>query len=256
MNKIVPVRIRERLQEIQYSLIQEWIVNRGSQPLSLSRNSAMVFAPHQDDETFGCGGMIALKRQQEISVHVVFLTDGQSGVNDFTNKGDIIKGNTIQIRKQEAVKALEILGVENSHTHFLDKQDGALQKLTAEQKQQTIAQMIELLKLYQPQEIYVPYRLDCHPDHEATFELVMTAIKESQVQVELLQYPIWVFWDKLFFQVFKAPDVRKAYRLSIASVKEKKSRAIAAYPSQLEFLCSGFIRRFFGNNEIFFPIDM
>ncbi len=255
MNKIIPVRVRERLQEIQYSLIQEWIINRGSQPLNLSSNSVMVFAPHQDDETFGCGGMIALKRQQEIPVHVVFLTDGQSGVNDLINK-DENKDNTIQVRKQEAVKALEVLGVENSHTHFLDKQDGALEKLTVEQKQQTIAQIVELLKLHQPQEVYVPYRLDCHPDHEATFELVMLAIKEWQVQVELLQYPIWVFWDKPLFQVFKAPEVKKAYRLSITSVKDKKSRAIAAYPSQLEFLCSGFIRRFFGNNEIFFPIDI
>ncbi|BDA75645.1 LmbE-like protein [Calothrix sp. PCC 7716] len=251
MNKIVPVRVRERLQEIQYSLIQEWIINKGSQPLNLSHNSAMVFAPHQDDETFGCGGMIALKRQQEIPVHVVFITDGQSGVNDLTNKN-----NTIQVRKQEAAKALEVLGVDNSYTHFLDKRDGALQKLTDEQKQLTIAQIVELLKLYQPQEVYVPYRLDCHPDHEATFDLVMLAIKESQLQVKLLQYPIWVFWDKPFFQVFKAPEVKRAYRLSIASVKDKKSRAIAAYPSQLEFLCSGFIKRFFGNNEIFFPIDI
>jgi N-acetylglucosamine malate deacetylase 1 len=251
MNNIVPVIIRERLQEIKYSLISKFIVNLGSQSLDLSQKSAMVFAPHQDDETFGCGGMIAMKRQQGIPVNVVFLTDGQAGTNDLDNRE-----NTIHVRKQEAIKALNILEVESSHIHFLDKQDGNLNKLTTEQKQQAIAQIVELLKLHNPQEVYVPFRLDCHPDYEVTYELVMSAIKESQLQVKSLQYPIWAFWDKSFSQIFKAPEIKNAYRLSIASVKHKKVRAILSYPSQIEFLCCGFIRRFFGNNEIFFPTDM
>src|SRR5438067_976178 len=47
-----------------------------SRPLSLTSDSIMVIAPHQDDETFGCGGLIALQREGGATVKVVFLTDG------------------------------------------------------------------------------------------------------------------------------------------------------------------------------------
>ncbi len=44
-----------------------------------------MFSPHQDDEAFGCGGMIALKSEQGIPVVVVFLTDGHQISKDALN---------------------------------------------------------------------------------------------------------------------------------------------------------------------------
>ena len=38
----------------------------------------LVVAPHQDDETLGCGGLIARKRYEGLPVHVVFITDGSA----------------------------------------------------------------------------------------------------------------------------------------------------------------------------------
>jgi len=40
------------------------------------RRPALIVAPHQDDETLGCGGTIALKRRAGAEVCIVFLTDG------------------------------------------------------------------------------------------------------------------------------------------------------------------------------------
>ena len=37
---------------------------------------ALVFAPHQDDETLGCGGTILKKRAAGAEVGLVFLADG------------------------------------------------------------------------------------------------------------------------------------------------------------------------------------
>ncbi|NMG06428.1 PIG-L deacetylase family protein [Brasilonema sp. UFV-L1] len=249
--KLIPMNLLYLLQNIHSSLLFRWILLKGSEPIGFSKKSAMVFSPHQDDETFGCGGMIALKREHGIPVTVAFLTDGQGSHGPDSQ----IKEKIIQIRKQEAVKALEILGVETSKIHFLEKPDGTLQDLQKEQREQTIQQLAELLILYQPEEVYVPHRKDCHKDHEATYELVKEAIAQVKIKVELLQYPIWLFWRAPLFIMLKVQDIAAAYRLSIESVQEKKNRAIASYCSQLENLPRSFVKRFVGSYEIFFKAE-
>ena len=250
LKKLVPKTWLYLMQYIHSSLIFQWIYRRGSKPLAFSQKSAMVFSPHQDDETFGCGGMIALKRKHGIPVAVAFLTDGQ-GIDDLDAHS---KSKIIQIRKQEAVNALKILGVEPSEIKFLEKPDSKLQDLENEEKQQTIEQVISLLKYYKPEEVYVPHRNDCHRDHEVTYELVKEAIAQTGIEVELLQYPIWLLWEAPLFLKLKLQDIAAAYRLSIEPVQDKKHQAIASYYSQLESLPRGFVKLFLGSYEIFFKV--
>jgi LmbE family N-acetylglucosaminyl deacetylase len=209
----------------------------------------MVFSPHQDDETFGCGGMIAHKREQGIPVVVVFLTDGQG------SGGSDTKNTIVQIRKQEALEALAILGVKASEIHFLDKPDGTLQDLNNDEQQEIISRVAQLIQYYQPEEIYVPHRKDCHRDHEATYELVKVAMAANNTRVELLQYPIWLFWRAPLFILLKLQDLAAAYCFSITLVQEKKNRAIASYRSQIKSLPRGFMKRFLGSYEIFFKVE-
>lgn len=251
LQKLVPNNLLFLLQDIHSRLLFQWILRRGSEPLTFSQKSAMVFSPHQDDETFGCGGMIALKREHGVPVAVAFLTDGQGS----QGQDSLLKKELIDTRKQEAVEALEILGVETSKIHFLEKPDGSLQDLQQEQRQQTIQQLAELIKLYQPEEVYVPHKKDCHKDHEATYELVKEAIAQVRIEVELLQYPIWLFWRAPLFIMLKMQDIAAAYRLSIISVQDKKNKAIATYCSQVENLPRGFVKRFLGSYEIFFKAE-
>jgi N-acetylglucosamine malate deacetylase 1 len=250
LQKFIPNSWLEQLQYMHSSLLFQWIVQNGSKPIKLSQKSAMVFSPHQDDETFGCGGMIAWKREHGIPVIVTFITDGQGLGNSEDTQNQII-----QIRKQEAVNALEILGVKPSEIYFLEKPDGKLPDLKNEERQQTIKQITELLKRYQPEEVYVPHRKDCHRDHEATYELVRDAIAQAKITVELLQYPIWLFWRAPLFILLKLQDIAAAYYVSIASVQDKKNRAISAYYSQISSLPPGFIQRFLGSHEIFFKSE-
>jgi N-acetylglucosamine malate deacetylase 1 len=248
LQKFIPTQWLESLQHIHSSLIFEWILHNGSQPLVLSQKSAMIFSPHQDDETFGCGGIIALKREQNIPVVVVFITDGQGGgVVDADSSMTIV-----EIRKQEALTALEILGVEPSEIYFLEKPDGTLPYLASQDRQQTVEQIVALLEKYQPEEVYVPHRKDCHRDHEATYTLVKEAVEKVGNQVDFLQYPIWLLWRAPLFVLIRLQDIKAACHLSISSVQEKKNRAIESYSSQLESLPNNFTKRFLGTNEIFF----
>ena len=250
LEKIMPNKLLNKMQYIHCSLVSWWILNWGSQPLKFWEKSAMVFAPHQDDETFGCGGMIARKKEQGIPVAIAFLTDGRG-----SHGLDTDAQNLIHIRQQESLTALSILGVNSSEIHFLNYQDGSLSSLNLEVKQQIITQISELLKIYQPGEVYLPHRKDCHRDHEATYSLVKEAINQAGIITEIFQYPIWIFWRSPLFILLKLQDIAGAYRFSITSVKEKKQRAITAYPSQIQMLPYGFINRFLNSEEIFFKSE-
>ena len=260
IEKLVPNTWLYQLQDIHSKLLFHWVLNRGRQLPLFSQKSAMVFSPHQDDETFGCGGMIALKREQGIPVVVTFLTDGQgSGGSDQEKRNQLI-----ETRKREAVKALEILGVDQSKIYFLEKPDGTLQDLEPRQRQQTINELAELIRLYKPEEVYVPHRKDCHKDHEATYELVKAAICEEKtrkvyeqagINVALMQYPIWLFWRAPLFVMLKLEDIANGYKLSIGAVKDKINKAIASYCSQIESLPQSFVKRFLGSYEIFFKTE-
>lgn len=250
IQRLIPQSWLYQMQYIHSSLLWQWILDWGSKPLAFSQKSAIVFSPHQDDETFGCGGMIALKREQGITVVVAILTDGRGSTSDIYSQNKII-----EIRKQETVTALKILGVESSEIYFLDKPDGTLRDLNLAEKQQTIIEVVELLKHYQPGEVYVPHYKDCHQDHEATYYLVKEAIAQAKITVEFLQYPIWLFWRAPLFILLKIQDISAAYQLSIESVQNKKNQAIAAYPSQIQSLPRGFIQRFLTSKEIFFKSE-
>lgn len=248
LQKVFPESWLYFVQSIHAFVVFNWILKIQSQPLKVTSKSMMVFSPHQDDETFGCGGMIRLKREQGVSVVVVFLTDGQgSGGSKATTKEEII-----QTRRQEATAALNILGVAAEDIYFLDQPDGTLPDLAADVKQATIQEIVNLLRLYQPQEIYVPHYKDCHRDHEATYTLVCDAIAQSNLDVDVLQYTIWMLWRAPLFIMLKLRDIRPAYRLNISQVLTHKQQAIASYSSQLESLPPSFVNRFQGCHEIFF----
>jgi LmbE family N-acetylglucosaminyl deacetylase len=231
-----------------------------SQPVSLSQKPVMVVSPHEDDEVLGCGGLIALKRERSIPVQVVFITDG-SASHKF--HPDFRAGEIVPIRKEEARTALGILGVEPTDIHFLDKLDGKLRQMPDLDRQQTIDELTNLIRVFQPGEIYVTHRKDRHSDHEVSYDLIKAAIAQSGLEIELLQYPIWILWRPMLFRDLKLTELAGAVRLPINSVHQKKQRAIAAYRSQCQpisdsnhtILPKGFLRRFLVPYEVFFKTD-
>ncbi|MEH2425184.1 MAG: PIG-L family deacetylase [Nostoc sp.] len=244
-------KIRENLLKsweiVKAKMLFWWILNIKTQTLTVSHKPAIVFAPHQDDETLGCGGLIALKHELGTPIKVVFLTDGQK------SHLHIKPEELIQIRKQEAVNALKILGIASSDIYFLDYMDGSLMQLSKEERYQIINQLVQLLQSFQPSEVYLPHRKDKHNDHQATYDLVQAALIESKVKVEVFEYPIWLFWndDTQLFE-FNLQEMGDSYNLCIKSVYNKKQRAIKAYHSQCQIFPSSFLKQFFIPREIFF----
>jgi LmbE family N-acetylglucosaminyl deacetylase len=253
--------LNNRFQEALMKLQLYWLISQGSQPLDVNQKSVIVFSPHQDDEALGCGGMIALKREQGVPIKVVFVTDGGGSHRGNVN---ITRSQIVEIRRKEALAALEILGVESKDVHFLNKLDGALYKMTENEQNQTIEEIAELLQTFQPQEVYVTHKQDRSRDHEMTYSLVKAAITKAEVKLDLWQYPIWILWKSLLFRDLKFNELVGAHRVAIHQVHSKKKQAIETYRSQYlpidaessPILPRGFLWQFFLSHEIFFKSEL
>lgn len=252
-NRKLPEFQQDFLSMLQF----RWLLHFGSKPMEITQKSAMIISPHQDDEVLGCGGVIGLKREQNIPVQVVFVTDGAASHSWHPN---FKSGEIVPVRRDEALTALSILGVDASQIHFLDNPDSKLLFLNETERQKIIAKLAQLLQSFQPQEVYVPHRKDRTKDHEATYELVQEAIILSGLEVELLEYPIWILWHSRLFRDLQLHELSSAYHLSINPIIDKKKQAITAYHSQYTpidmhsspILKPAFLKRFFLPYEVFF----
>jgi LmbE family N-acetylglucosaminyl deacetylase len=207
--------------------------------------SAIVFSPHQDDETLGCGGTIIRKREAEAEIKIVFMTDGSHSHDRFIPEAELIV-----LRQQEAVQAAQTLNVEAKDVVFLGFGDGELsQSLT-----KAIAQVQELLIQNQPQQVFIPYIRETHPDHLATNQIVLAALKNYAPEVTVYEYPVWYWhhfpWTGIgdgdpLLNYLKASLKAKLgwqliqefnYRVAIEPVKSQKQLALAQHQTQMKRL--------------------
>lgn len=242
------------------------------QGLDLSR-SAVVFAPHPDDETLGCGGTVIRKRAAGADVRIVFMTDGGR-----SHEG-LRPGHELQVlRRREAVAAARTLGVDEVCVSFLDFEDGRLGDLHA----RAVPEVAAILNEFRPEEVFVPYHGDPPADHVATYRIVRTAVEQTGPDITVYEYPIWFwrFWPLTEVNVNRTADVKTQvicslartkrlirdfrWQVSIAEVVEQKRRALAEHRSQMTRLdgdprwltlgdVSGgeFLECFFGEYEVF-----
>lgn len=159
-----------------------------SRPLSEADLAApaLVLAPHQDDETLGCGGLVALKCARGVPVVIAFLTDGRTSHARFLD-ADLLADR----RRDEALAACRALGVPDGSVHFLGFRDGDL----ASGLEAAAQRLVPLLRDHPDHLLLAPYAGDTTADHRATLEAVLRAVAALEPGRErvLLEYPVW-FW--------------------------------------------------------------
>jgi LmbE family N-acetylglucosaminyl deacetylase len=144
----------------------------------------IVFSPHPDDETLGCGGTIVQKKKAGAAVTVVFMTDGAASHRRF-----IAEQELKTMRRAEAISACEALGVDAAHVVFLDFKDGQLGSF----RQEAVQKVNAILRQHASEQIFMPYSNDTTPDHQATHAVVLAALRESRKSAVVYEYPVW-FW--------------------------------------------------------------
>jgi LmbE family N-acetylglucosaminyl deacetylase len=146
---------------------------------------ALIFSPHPDDETLGCGGTIIKKKRAGANIKIVFMADGSKSHRRFVSEKRLKS-----IRAREAVAAGRTLGLSDSDIHFLGYKDAELFKY----RKSAVSKVIEILLQQQPEEIFIPYYQEpslWNKDHLATNRIVLSAIQRLRKNIDIFEYPIW-----------------------------------------------------------------
>jgi LmbE family N-acetylglucosaminyl deacetylase len=181
--------------------------------------SALVLAPHQDDEVLGCGGLIAQLAAAGAAVRVLFLTDGGGGAETVEDR-DVYR----QRRREESGKSCEVLGL--AGCDHLDLPDGAL-----EHHLDAAAEGVRRAVLTQrPELLLVPSPLEISRDHRAAFAALhrlLAPLRHGHADQELFRG-----LRVLLYEVNHPghPDLL----VDVSEEREQLERAMAAYASQEE----------------------
>lgn len=129
-----------------------------------SAKRILVLSPHPDDESLGCGGTIAQYTKMGKQVHVGIISKGDAV--------DVKIDNIVNIRKKEAYKACEFLGVKN--VIFMEFPDTTLNKHYDEVRQR----IRDVIQTYNPDIIFSPSPIDEHDDHVVVSKITFSLLKE------------------------------------------------------------------------------
>ena len=200
-----------------------------SKPYQPKDGSTVIIAPHQDDETLACGGIIARKRNEGLPVHVVFITDGSAS---HPHHPRLAPSDIADLRSREAMQALACLGVERTAVHFLNEPDGSLKTISSARRENLVARLTVLFRLIAPSEIFLPCNPDGSSEHDATFGFVKDAIARAGMAPDLWQYPVWSWWNPVLLlrRWFATDDCR---RQPLEDFQSTKQNAIGCYQSQI-----------------------
>jgi LmbE family N-acetylglucosaminyl deacetylase len=151
------------------------------------RRPAVVFSPHFDDETLGCGGTIIKKKMAGADVKIVFMTDGSK-----SHRHLIAEDELKTIRTNEALAVSRLLGLQNGEVIFLGFEETKLN----EYADSAAKKVTEVLFRTQPSEVFIPYHKEpllWSEDHLSTNRIVVSALQMFGRKMVVYEYPIW-FW--------------------------------------------------------------
>jgi LmbE family N-acetylglucosaminyl deacetylase len=191
------------------------------------RQSVLVIAPHPDDETLGCGGLIALGRQQS-RFSIVFVTDGSAS---HPRSIEWPRSRLARCREKEAAEALRRLGAEDASQRFLGLIDAAMPEPDTPAWDVALRSLVTIIVEFQPDVALLPWRRDPHCDHRASWQLANSALHLARIHPLTLEYAIWL--DEFGApEDYPRPEEASRVVYDISGVLSAKQAAIAAHASQ------------------------
>ncbi|MDP1548579.1 MAG: rhamnan synthesis F family protein [Nitrosomonas sp.] len=167
---------------------------------------ALVFAPHPDDEVFGCGGAIMRHIEQNVPVRVIIVSDGAHGVSD-ENKTEYTRQ-----RRNESITAAHLLGYGMPiFWQYQDRQVCYSEKL--------IQEILTAIRETGADLVYAPSVFEMHPDHRAMGMVVVEAIRRIGKAVRVVLYEVGI-------------PLRPNLLLDISDLAVRKTAAMECFVSQ------------------------
>jgi LmbE family N-acetylglucosaminyl deacetylase len=185
---------------------------------------AIIVAPHPDDDVLACGGLMQLLAAQCTRTVVIAATDGDAS---HPGSSQLTADQLVRLRPRETEAALRALHPDRPAPQVIRArlpdggvtgQVGALQAL--------------LEQLLRPDDVvFVTWRQDGHPDHEACGHAAAMAARMCGAR--LVEVPVWT-WHWAEPGDCRVPW-RRARRLPLTSAAlQRKREAIDCFTTQLQ----------------------
>jgi LmbE family N-acetylglucosaminyl deacetylase len=202
----------------------------------MTNGAVIVFAPHPDDETLGCGGTIAKRISEDYEVFVVVMTDGRFALKDQGVLSDPSPEELKSIRKSEVLNASKTLGVKEQDLLCMDFEESSLEA----NKDFAEAQVLDILKEKTPVEVYFPYSKDSNPDHRATNKIVQSAIGKLGIKMTKFEYSIIQPYARIGLLRDSLLNLftHKMLHVDISRFLDLKRAALAKHMSQVSIISS------------------
>jgi LmbE family N-acetylglucosaminyl deacetylase len=134
--------------------------------------TALVLSPHHDDETIGCGLLMAEKVRRGTQVAVAVATDGRHGWHSPSPRP--APDHIAEIRRREWHCALDVLTVPRADRFELGLPDGEL----SDQESELATRIADLFRIVRPSQVFVTKSADPHSDHRALARAALHAVAQ------------------------------------------------------------------------------
>lgn len=184
----------------------------------------LILAPHPDDESLGCGGLLAQCAAAGIAAQVAILTDGSH-----SHPGSLSHppARLAKLRRVEAETALAALGLTAQSLHWIGAEDTRL-PATGDAADAILARLMEICERTGCTLLLSPWEHDPHCDHEAA--AAIAARLAAARDITLLSYPVWG-WTLADDSERHVPQPT-GVRLEITDQLSAKRSAIRAHATQ------------------------
>ncbi|HEY2710764.1 MAG TPA: PIG-L family deacetylase [Caulobacteraceae bacterium] len=188
---------------------------------------ALVLVPHPDDETLGCGGLIATAASLGLELKLAFLTDGGgSHLGSATWPRDRL----VRVRQQEAVTAANRLGVGRDDIIFLNWPDGNPFPDGTPEFDHTVTGLQTWLAGSETRSIWATWAQEPHADHRAAAAVADALAARLSPMPERLSYLVWGW---------QSPELvraRSVLRLSCSATVDQRRQALRCHRTQMSDL--------------------
>lgn len=189
------------------------------------KKTVLVLAPHNDDETLGCGATIAKHADTGDDVYVATLTSIEEGHPVMKPNKDVIRSETIE--------AMRILGVPRKNIIFRDLPNVLLNDIPMHEVNRAVHDVIEQVS---PDVLYVPFMYDLHKDHREILYAAQVAARTCTPtgrkirEIYMYETLSETHWNIDHTEGGFLPNVFN----NIEEYIDKKVEAVKAYKSQLK----------------------
>jgi LmbE family N-acetylglucosaminyl deacetylase len=202
---------------------------------AVASRSALVIAPHPDDETLGCGATILHKVAAGSEVTILVVTDGSRS----HRSPHLPPAELAALRREEMVEAARRLGLPADAVHWAGFADETL----AEHEDQLTDVFAQTIAELRPQEVYATCVEEPHADHAAVGAAARRAVRATGGDVRLLEYAVWLWgaWplrrgDRMGSMLDALGLVLRRQVIAVPAGRHRaaKMHALQAHRSQLE----------------------